>query len=266
MNALQIEQPTERGLREIGPARTTTPADLLQIAVSQGADLDKLDKLMQLQERWEANEARKAYVAAMAAFKAEPIVVGKSKTVDFTSAKGRTHYKHATLADVVDAAVTGMGKHGLSHRWDVRQEGGRVSVTCIVTHQRGHSESTTLTSSPDDSGNKNQIQQVGSAITYLQRYTLMSALGLAASDMPEDDGRGTGPQVETLSEAQQATIIDLLEAHGKDRAKFLRWAKVDSIAAIPADWFERCKQVIEPKPAAANPATTGNPGSYADGR
>lgn len=249
MSALEVMRDQPANL----PVPAPTPAHLLQIAVSQGADLAKLEKLMELQERHEASEARKAYVAAMAAFKAEPIVIGKSKTVDFTSQKGRTHYKHATLADVVDAAVTGMGKHGLSHRWDVRQEGGRVSVTCIVTHQRGHSESTALTSSPDDSGNKNQIQQVGSAITYLQRYTLMAALGLAASDMPEDDGRGSGKaetKDETLTEAQQATIADLLEASGRSRAKFLEWAGVASIADIPADWFARCKEVIQAKPKA----------------
>ncbi|DAZ90903.1 TPA_asm: recombination protein bet [Cyanophage Cy-LDV1] len=231
-----------------------TPAHLLHIAVSQGADMEKLEKLMQLQERWEANEARKAFVSAMAAFKAEPMTVKKSKTVDFTSQKGRTHYTHATLADVVDAAVAGMGKHGLSHRWDVRQEAGRITVQCIVTHDRGHSESTSLTSNPDDSGNKNQIQQVGSAITYLQRYTLMAVLGLAASDMQDDDGRGSGQPEPTLSEEQQAAINDLLEASGSDRAKFLAWAKVERVADIPASWFARCKSVLAKKLEGSNAA------------
>lgn len=230
-----------------------TPARLLEIAVSQGADMDKLEKLMALQERWEANEARKAFVAAMAAFKAEPIVVAKSKTVDFTSQKGRTHYKHATLADVVDAAVSGMGKHGLSHRWDVGQADGQVSVTCAITHQMGHTETVRMSARPDDSGNKNAIQQVGSTVTYLQRYTLMSALGLAASDMPEDDGRGAGEQVETLTEEQQAVLQDLIDANGRDREKFLQWAKVDRIADIPQSWFAKCKTLLSAKkPEAGN--------------
>lgn len=248
MSALEVMRDQPANL----PA--ATPAHLLQIAVSQGADLDRLDKLMQLQERWEANEARKAFVAAMAAFKAEPITVTKSKTVDFSTQKGRTHYTHATLADVVDAAVSGMGRHGLSHRWDVRQEAGRITVHCIVTHERGHSESTSLTSNPDDSGNKNQIQQVGSAITYLQRYTLMAALGLAASDMQEDDGRGTGQTEPTLSEEQQASINDLLEASGSDREKFLAWVKVDRVADIPASWFARCKSLLAKKMEGSNAA------------
>jgi len=37
-----------------------TPMTLINMAVSQGADTDKLKQLMDLQERWEANEARKA--------------------------------------------------------------------------------------------------------------------------------------------------------------------------------------------------------------
>ena len=44
-----------------------TPSHLLQMAVQQGADLDKLERLMALQERWEATEARKAYDTAFAA-------------------------------------------------------------------------------------------------------------------------------------------------------------------------------------------------------
>src|SRR5690606_4553162 len=212
---------------------TTTPAHLLQMAVSQGADIDKLDKLMQLQERWEANEARKAFVAAMAAFKSEPITVAKSKTVDFSSQKGRTHYKHATLADVVDAAVAGMGRHGLSHRWNVEQADGQIAVVCAITHEFGHSESVRMTARPDDSGNKNAIQQVGSTVTYLQRYTLMSALGLAASDMPEDDGRGSGPVAQTISEAQEAKLRELIEATGADLPKFLEYLRVERLSDLP---------------------------------
>jgi hypothetical protein len=227
-----------------------TPARLLEIAVSQGADMDKLEKLMALQERWEANEARKAFVAAMAAFKSEPLRVVKSKEVNIP---GGARFVHATLADVVDAAVSGMGRHGLSHRWVPTQQGNEITVTCVITHQMGHSESVSLTSRPDDSGKKNAIQQVASAITYLERYTLQAALGIAASDMQEDDGRSAGAPVETLTEEQQAVLQDLIDANGRDREKFLQWAKVDRIADIPQSWFAKCKTLLSAKkPEAGN--------------
>ena len=64
-----------------------SPASMMQIALSRGADLDKLEKMLALQERWEANEARKAYHTAMAAFKAAPPEIEKDKKVSFGAGK-----------------------------------------------------------------------------------------------------------------------------------------------------------------------------------
>lgn len=170
-------------------AIVTTPGDLLAMAVGNGADIQTLERLMALKERHEANEARKGYVDAMARFKAEPIDIRKTKAVGYeTQAGDFVGYKHATVADVVDAVVPAMARHGLSHAWEVHQESGQVRVTCTITHALGHRESVTMTAAPDDSGKKNKIQQVASTVTYLQRYTLMAATGVAAKDM-DSDGR-----------------------------------------------------------------------------
>jgi hypothetical protein len=167
-----------------------TPADLLRIAVETGADLDRLEKLMDLQQKWEANEARKAYVAAMTGFKGEPIQIFKRKEVSFTTRDGdTTSYKHAELSDVTDAIAPAMAKHQLSFRWDVKQEAGTITVDCIVTHVLGHSEKVTMQGSPDTSGKKNAIQQVASTVSYLQRYTLLAATGVATKGM-DDDAQG----------------------------------------------------------------------------
>ena len=52
----------------------------------------------------------------------------------------------------------------------------------------GHSEETTLKAPPDTSGSKNSIQAIGSTVTYLERYTLLAATGMAAAGM-DNDGR-----------------------------------------------------------------------------
>ena len=168
------------------PSSAVAPADLLRYALENGADLDRLEKLMELQQRYEENEARKAYVAAMAEFKLNPPQISKDKLVQFSG----TSYTHATLGNVTGAIVEGLAKHGFSHRWDTEQQGAQVVVTCILTHRKGHSERTTLSAAKDDSGKKNNIQQVASAITYLQRYTLLAATGLATHDQVDDDGAG----------------------------------------------------------------------------
>lgn len=171
---------------------STTPAELLRIAMERGANMDLLERLMALQERHEANEARKAFVDNMAAFKCEPLDIFKRKEVGYKTKDGDfVGYKHAELSDVVAVVVPALARNGFSHRWDVKQEQGRVIVSCIVTHRAGHSEVLTMDAAPDDSGKKNKLQQVASTVTYLQRYTLLGITGTAAKGL-DDDGAGSG--------------------------------------------------------------------------
>lgn len=174
-----------------------TPATLLQMAVHQGANLDTLERLMDLQERWEANEARKAYVTAMTKFKAEPLVIFKKKAVGFENKDGDwVGYMHAELSDVTDVVVPAMAKHQLSHRWDVKQDAGRITVKCIVTHALGHSESVEFFGPADASGKKNAIQQIASTTTYFERYSLLAVLGMATTGMDNDGESGADPSAE----------------------------------------------------------------------
>lgn len=155
-----------------------------------GVSVDQLRGLMDLQREWEANESRKAYVADMATFKRNPPTIRKTKQVGYTNKDGTfTGYCHATLGDVAEAVVSSLAACGFSHSWATKQDGGIITVTCKITHSLGHSESTVMQSAPDQSGKKNAIQAVSSAITYMQRYTLLSATGLATVDMEDDDGR-----------------------------------------------------------------------------
>ncbi len=166
----------------IVPAANATPMQMIASAVQNGADMDKLEKLMELQERWESNEARKAYNVAMNDFKKSVPDIIKNKKVGF----GNTKYKHATLSHVCDVISETMSAHGLSHSWEPQQTEKEIIVTCIIKHALGHSERTTLSGPKDTSGAKNAIQAIGSTVTYLQRYTLLAAVGMAARDTDDD--------------------------------------------------------------------------------
>ncbi len=163
-----------------------TPADIVLYAMQKGADIAQIEKFMDLQMKWEADQARKAYVADMAEFKKSPPEIIKDKQVAYSG----TSYMHATLGNVTEAIVSALARCGFSHRWDTEQQGGNIIVTCILTHKLGHSERTSLSATKDDSGKKNTIQQMASTITYLQRYTLLAATGVATKDQGDDDGAG----------------------------------------------------------------------------
>lgn len=224
-----------------------TPMDMLDRAVASNAPIETLEKLLSLQERWEANQARKAFDDAMAAAKAEIPVIFKSRVVDFTSAKGRTHYRYEDLAEIAKTVNPILGKHGLSYRFRTSSAANEpVSVTCVVSHRLGYFEENTLTGPRDDSGNKNSLQQVGSTLTYLQRMTLKAALGLAASD--DDDGKNSaGDDDGPISEEQAGTIRKLCEETGTDIPKFCDLMKVESIPALPASQFDRVIKSLEAK-------------------
>ena len=195
------------------PSTALTPVELIRIAVSQNADIDKLQKLMDLQDRYEKNEARKAFAAAMQKFKANPPIITKNKAVSF----GNTNYRHATLDNVCDEVTKGLSGVGITHAWKVKQEKDLITVICKLTHELGHSEETELSGVPDNSGSKNAIQAVGSTVTYLERYTLLAACGLAAKN--EDvDGATSGKPVIPVEELEKA-IKEISEAKSLDTLK-----------------------------------------------
>ena len=230
------------------PANAVTPMQMLQIAVEKGADIDQLSKLMDLHDRWEKNEARKAFVAAKAAFKAEAPTVSKNKHVGYVSRRTSesTDYDHATLDNVADTLSPVLAKHGLSYSWETAQsESAMIRVTCVLSHVMGHSERVTLEAMPDNSGNKNTIQAVGSTVSYLERYTLLAATGVATKGMDDDGaaagsgGAITGDQVEELMKL--ATDV------GANVDAFLAYMGVDAWTNIPAKRFGEAKAALERK-------------------
>ncbi|MDE2099575.1 MAG: ERF family protein [Patescibacteria group bacterium] len=215
-----------------------TPMDLLKQAVANG-NLELAEKMMGLQERWEANQARKAFDAAVADAKAEIKPITRTTT-------GHNSKKYADFAAIARAVDPIISKHGLSYRFRSKQD-ERINVTCVLSHKLGHCEETTLSGPPDKTGNKNDIQAIGSTLTYLQRYSLMQALGLAASN---DDDAVSADIGEKVTEKQAADLVDMLEAKNADRAKFLRWVQkaspaVQTIDDIPAAYYDSCVAAIK---------------------
>lgn len=223
------------------------PFQLLQIALQQGADLEKLKTLMDLQERWEANQARKAYVSAMADFKSNVPQIVKDRRVSFNTNKGPTEYDHATLGAACTAIVEGLARVRISHSWKVAQRERRVQVICTLTHELGHSDSVQIEAGEDDSGGKNSIQAIGSAITYLERYSLFAACGLAPVSLPDDDGRRAGAEVALITEKQAADLHCKIDEVGANRAQFLRYLKVERLEDLPASRFNAAVQALNDK-------------------
>lgn len=231
---------TTQAAHEVWPVVVATPLDMLNRAVTQGADPVILERLMALYERWEVKQACRAFDEALAAAKAKIPTIVKNRHVGFESRKpgaAKTDYRHEDLAEIARTIDPILGAHGITYRWRTTSEINQpITVTCILSHRAGHREENTLIGPRDDSGNKNSIQAIGSTVTYLQRYTLKAALGLAASN--DDDGAKSEPD-ECIESDQFAVIKKLMVEARTDEVKFLKLFKIDAIADLPTSKFQK---------------------------
>lgn len=235
-------------------AGAVTPLEMLNRAVQSGADIAVLEKLMALEERWRAGQARMAFDIAISAAKSQIKPIKKNKHVKYPSKdkdKGPTDYWHEDLAQIARTIDPILAEHGLSYRYRTAQANGAVTVTCILSHRDGHFEETPLSSAPDKSGGKNDIQAIGSAVSYLQRYTLKVALGLAAAQ--DDDGRKTEPLPATLTSEQVETLTSLLKDTETEAENFLGYLRqqtkleLPTLHDIPAPLYANAVKKLETK-------------------
>jgi hypothetical protein len=207
---MELTLQEEQAVRAVQPTNSpalaaSSPAAIMLSALERGVSPADLRDMLALQREWQADQARAAFHEALAAFKAEPITIAKTKAVGYASKKTGewVGYKHAELADVVAIVGPALARHGLSHRWDVKQSKDWVHVTCILSHRLGHSERIEMGGPPDNSGNKSPLQQIASTTTFLQRHTLKAITGVAEGG-EDDDAGGANAQLEEEARRQQA--------------------------------------------------------------
>ena len=188
-------------------AQQANPQGLLAMAVEKGAGIEQLKELMDLQERWEKKEARKAFFDALSTFQSKVPELKKNKTARINSAKGSFSYNYADLGGITKSIKGLLTECGLAYRWEFEEKDKIMKVTCHISHRDGHTETSCMEAGMDNSGSKNDIQQKGSTQTYLQRYTLIGALGLSTAD-EDNDGRNRPPQQQPKNMSEE-DVLDM---------------------------------------------------------
>lgn len=226
---------------EIVEQKSTNPAEMAQALISKGMKPEDLMKLLAVQERHDANEARKAFHKAMADFKMNAPEITKDKT------NNQYGSKYTSLSNLVNTVNPVLSKHGLTASWEIDQLETLIKVTCVITHELGHSEKSSMSSPPDTSGAKNNIQQIKSAITYLKGVTFESICGLASTDgNVDDDGNNAGQgEVELIDEKQLGVIKDYVDNNEGFEARLLKYLHVDSIENILKADYQKAVVAME---------------------
>ena len=152
---------------------------LLQMAISQDIDVDKLEKLIELKNREDALVCKKEFDLHFSEMQREFEPVKKTKDGH--------NYKYAPLPVLQKRFNPIITKHGFSYKWrEEAIEGGAKRVRLIITGW-GHTDEESFFDVPIMTGTsaQNTVQVAGSRSTYGMRYSFK--IGFGISEEGEDD-------------------------------------------------------------------------------
>jgi hypothetical protein len=115
-------------------------------------------------------------------FTAMSAAQGEIENADKNAANPHFKSKYADLAEVLNTIRPVFAKHGLSLTQSTEFDGAKVSVVTLLAHKGGGYITATASCVPA----KTDAQGVGSATTYLRRYSAAAVAGIAQED---DDGQ-----------------------------------------------------------------------------
>lgn len=195
-------------------------------------DADKMQAManlaMQLQDREQLQQFNRDFIAACADMpvisKAGRIEIRDKNTKEIVQSTG-----FAKFEDLNRVVKPILDRHNIWITFELGEtEDHRPTCTPLLWHRNGYMrEGKTLSAQVDSSGSKNNTQGVGSATTYLKRYTMCAALNIV-TEGEDDDGNG-GQTVSLPHEREQTVLTEAADAHsaGNYGAWFLKQSPKD---------------------------------------
>jgi hypothetical protein len=172
----------------------------------------------------------KNIAAALVAALADLSVVDKGRTAEV----GKYKYDYADLGDTVKLTRPVLAKHGLVVLTPIHDHGDDLACTVVVLHTSGER----LDFGPLSFPHGETAQATGSWVTYMRRYALLAALGMAAGD--DDDGASAAPRKAQGRKAPPKASHDTHEMirqtiavlNDDERSEFVAWWKSNGLPSI----------------------------------
>lgn len=197
----------EKKGKEIVTIQKNTPELLIAQAIDKGVPVETMERLMNMRRELKAEQANEAYNVAMAKFQSECPVIVKNKSVKNKDGKS-VRYSYAPLEEIVKQIKDTIKNNGFSYRIDSQVEDQWVTAICKITHEMGHSETSTFKVPVDKDSFMSQPQKFASALTFAKRYAFCEALGILTAD--DDDDANHAAQEDAKKDKTQKEFEILL--------------------------------------------------------
>ena len=181
------------------------PKESTQIATSEGVsfiqmierasrdpavDIDKMERLMQMHERMMNRQAETAYYAALAAMQTEMPILPERGGIK--NKQGGVQSKYVLWEDLNEIIKPILSRHGFALTFLPGNDGAKITVTGVLSHEAGHVVRCTMAVPLDESGSKNSVQGLGSSTSYGKRYVAAAMLNLTSKGEDDDGAHGKG--------------------------------------------------------------------------
>lgn len=159
-------------------------AVISRAATDASVDISKMERLLDMQERVLAKQAEMAFYDAMSDLQAAMPTIKKEGVIKV----GETvRSRYARFEDILGQTRDLLKEHGFSVSFKSNFVDGQLEITGTLSHKAGHHESTTMRLPFDSSGSKNNVQAIGSSVSYGKRYVYCMLLNI---NITEDDDDG----------------------------------------------------------------------------
>lgn len=225
------------------------PSDLLTVITAAVAnpdlDVEKMKALLDMHMQITAEQRRIAFMEAMARLATKLPEIDQNGRVKFDGKEGKQGQdrKYARLEDIDRAIRPLLSEEGFSLSFDTGEgQGGKIRVSCKLSHSAGHSETKQLDLPHDPSGSKNGVQAVGSTVSYGRRMLVKMFFNLMEKGEDTD-----GESLQPITAEQAKDIEALISEVGADKKRFLAYMESERVDAILAKDHKKAITALESK-------------------
>ncbi len=189
----QSDSPTGENLPAIAQAQPPGPTQLLSVILEMARDatldINKLQTLLEMQQKMEARGAEIEFSRALARLSAKMPQVPKNGRVSLGTGKGS--YPFTKWEDMDKIIRPLMAEEGFTLLFDSQiHDRGGVIITGTLLHKDGHSKTASMLLPLDTGPGRNDLQAMGSTLSYGKRYAAEMLLNIVREGQ-DQDGRSS---------------------------------------------------------------------------
>lgn len=222
---------------------------LERLAMSKDVDPAKMNAILDVKERMMNKEAEQEFNRDYLQAKLEMPRVRKDGKVEYLEDKNGpkngakvTAFLYAKY-EHIDAAIRPIEeKYGFSRIFTTGPrvgDGGGTVVFCTLLHKSGHSIKAEMSVALDASGGKNNIQAMGSSISYGKRYTT-EMLWDIVKEGADDDANSA----DLIDEKQFKKLKRLIEETETAEAEFIAYYAIEALDQLPKKLFSTVENIL----------------------